>query len=89
MRRVHRETVDVLARFGRDGHLEPCVVVLKDCRAFRMAWYAIAVQIKKSGEQVRFMAVKVGLVGTGTVGGGCLDILRNPRTLACLAKNTL
>ena len=23
------------------------------------------------------MAVKVGLVGTGTVGGGCLDILRN------------
>jgi homoserine dehydrogenase len=27
--------------------------------------------------KVRFMAVKVGLVGTGTVGGGCLDILRN------------
>lgn len=25
------------------------------------------------------MAVKVGLVGTGTVGGGCLDILRNHR----------
>lgn len=36
MRRVHRETVDVLARFGRDGRLEPCVVVLKDCRAFRI-----------------------------------------------------
>ena len=36
MRRVHRETVDVLARFGRDGCLEPCVVVLKDCRAFRI-----------------------------------------------------
>ena len=35
-RRVHRETVDVLARFGRDGRLEPCVVVLKDCRAFRI-----------------------------------------------------
>lgn len=25
------------------------------------------------------MAVKVGLVGTGTVGGGCLDILRNQK----------
>lgn len=36
MRRVHRETVDVLARFGRDGRLEPCAVVLKDCRAFRI-----------------------------------------------------
>ena len=36
MRRVHRETVDVLARFGRDGRLEPCVAVLKDCRAFRI-----------------------------------------------------
>ena len=36
MRRVHREMVDVLARFGRDGRLEPCVVVLKDCRAFRI-----------------------------------------------------
>ena len=36
MRRVHRETVDVLARFGRDGRLESCVVVLKDCRAFRI-----------------------------------------------------
>ena len=36
MRRVHRETVDVLARFGRDGRLEPCVVVLKDRRAFRI-----------------------------------------------------
>ena len=36
MRRAHRETVDVLARFGRDGRLEPCVVVLKDCRAFRI-----------------------------------------------------
>ena len=23
------------------------------------------------------MAVKIGLVGTGTVGGGCLDILSN------------
>ena len=23
------------------------------------------------------MAVKVGLVGTGTVGGGCIDILHN------------
>ena len=36
MRRAHRETVDVLARFGRDGRLEPCVVMLKDCRAFRI-----------------------------------------------------
>ena len=36
MRRVHRETVDVLVRFGRDGRFEPCVVVLKDCRAFRI-----------------------------------------------------
>lgn len=36
MRRVHRETVDVLARFGRDGRLEPCIVVLKDRRAFRI-----------------------------------------------------
>ena len=36
MRRVHREMVDVLAPFGRDGRLEPCVVVLKDCRAFRI-----------------------------------------------------
>ena len=25
-----------MARFGRDGRLEPCVVVLKDCRAFRI-----------------------------------------------------
>lgn len=27
-------------------------------------------------ERKRLMAVKIGLVGTGTVGGGCLDILR-------------
>ena len=25
------------------------------------------------------MTIKLGLVGTGTVGGGCLDILRNHR----------
>lgn len=36
MERVHRENVDVLARFGRDGRLEPCIVVLRDCRAFRI-----------------------------------------------------
>ncbi len=36
MHRVHREEVDVLARFGRDGRLEPCIVVMRDCRAFRI-----------------------------------------------------
>ncbi len=36
MKRFHREDVDVLARFGRDGHIEPCIVVLRDCRAFRI-----------------------------------------------------
>lgn len=36
MRRVHREEVDVLVRFGRDGRFEPCIVVLRDCRAFRI-----------------------------------------------------
>ena len=25
------------------------------------------------------MTIKLGLVGTGTVGGGCLDLLRNHR----------
>ena len=36
MQRVHREEVDVLARFGRNGSLEPCIVVLRDCRVFRI-----------------------------------------------------
>ena len=27
------------------------------------------------------MTIKLGLVGTGTVGGGCLDILRNHREM--------
>ena len=36
MQRVHREEVDVLARFRCDGTLEPCMVVLRDCRAFRI-----------------------------------------------------
>lgn len=36
MRRVHREDVDVYVRFRADGRFEPCVVVLKDCRAFRI-----------------------------------------------------
>lgn len=36
MRRVHRESVDVLARFRADGSLEPCIVVMRDCRAFRI-----------------------------------------------------
>ena len=33
-RRVHREYVDVVARFGRDGSLEPVCVLWKDGRAF-------------------------------------------------------
>lgn len=36
MRRVHREPVDVLARFRANGSLEPCIVVMRDCRAFRI-----------------------------------------------------
>lgn len=32
--RVHREYVDVIARFGRDGSLEPVVVQWKDGRSF-------------------------------------------------------
>ena len=34
MVRVHRERVDVVARFGRDGTLEPVVVLWKDGRRF-------------------------------------------------------
>ena len=33
-RRVHREYVDVIARFGRDGSLEPVAVIWKDGRSF-------------------------------------------------------
>ncbi|WP_270573713.1 hypothetical protein [Candidatus Collinsella stercoripullorum] len=33
-RRVHREYVDVVARFGRDGAIEPVCVVWKDGRSF-------------------------------------------------------
>ena len=33
-RRVHREYVDVVARFGRDGSLEPVSVIWKDGRSF-------------------------------------------------------
>lgn len=29
------------------------------------------------------MTVKVGLIGTGTVGGGCIDILRNHKEDFC------
>lgn len=36
MQRFHREEVDVYARFRANGSLEPCVIVLKDCRAFRI-----------------------------------------------------
>lgn len=33
-RRVHREYVDVVARFGRDGAIEPVYVVWRDGRSF-------------------------------------------------------
>lgn len=33
-RRVHREYVDVVARFGRDGTLEPVAVLWRDGRSF-------------------------------------------------------
>lgn len=33
-RRVHREYVDVVARFGRDGAIEPVCVVWRDGRSF-------------------------------------------------------
>lgn len=33
-KRVHKEYVDVVARFGRDGDLEPVVVCWKDGRSF-------------------------------------------------------
>lgn len=33
-RRVHREYVDVVARFGRDGAIDPVCVVWKDGRSF-------------------------------------------------------
>ena len=35
-RRVHREYVDVYARFGRDGAIEPVCVMWKDGRSFRV-----------------------------------------------------
>ena len=35
-RRVHREYVDVYARFGRDGAVEPVCVMWKDGRSFRV-----------------------------------------------------
>ena len=35
-RRVHREYVDVVARFGRDGSIEPVTVMWRDGRAFRI-----------------------------------------------------
>ena len=34
--RVHREYVDVYARFGRNGEIEPVVVMWRDGRAFRI-----------------------------------------------------
>ncbi len=34
--RFHLEEVDVYARFRANGSLEPCVIVLKDCRIFRI-----------------------------------------------------
>lgn len=33
-RRVHREYVDVVARFGRDGSIDPVCVVWRDGRSF-------------------------------------------------------
>lgn len=36
MRRVHREDVDVYVRFRADGRFEPCIIVLRDCRTFRI-----------------------------------------------------
>lgn len=33
-RRVHREYVDVIARFGRDGAIEPVCVAWRDGRSF-------------------------------------------------------
>lgn len=33
-RRVHREFVDVVARFGRDGAIEPVCVIWRDGRSF-------------------------------------------------------
>lgn len=33
-RRVHREFVDVVARFGRDGAIEPVAVMWRDGRSF-------------------------------------------------------
>lgn len=35
-RRVHREYVDVYARMGRDGAVEPVCVMWKDGRSFRI-----------------------------------------------------
>ena len=35
-RRVHREYVDVYARFGRDGAIEPVCIMWKDGRSFRV-----------------------------------------------------
>lgn len=35
-RRVHREYVDVVARFGRDGSLDPVAVLWRDGRSFRI-----------------------------------------------------
>ncbi len=35
-RRVHREYVDVYARFGRDGAIEPVCVMWKDGRCFHV-----------------------------------------------------
>ena len=33
-RRIHREYVDVVARFGRDGAIEPVCVAWRDGRSF-------------------------------------------------------
>ena len=36
MQRVHRERIDVVARFGRDGSVEPVIVMWKDGRSFHI-----------------------------------------------------